>query len=365
MTAKPLFIKDLDTLQARLRLSAVDDGDAVAVINSVVEEVRIGFYTELGASRVAEIVALTEVAEPVTDDGITKLRAVNIELLWVRVTLMRRLPMLFVQGSGQTRKAWNEEGITRDARDTSNYRSEIKHLERLVVDGLAWLGGTETGLIVVSVIEPDVAPPKPGESVFGIANVNGLVPIVFENIIMDNVVRYMSDFPVSVDNTTDPTTVFEVSFHALDLPIVTGYFLRMHGHLDIVSSGGTTVKIRGSFDPGNYTFFDLEFTPDGTNVQGVLRMFSDWGRPALGQTEASLSTGGDIVLGPQVGGPPGVVHPYLSFDNNLFGFSVFTNVVSAKIVMTLGAADGTLVVLDSIYAEFGHVKAENLLAEPA
>ncbi len=165
MTATPLFLKDLDTLQSRLRLSAVDDGDAVAVIDSTVEEVRVGFYSALGAARVAEIVALPEIAEPTTDDGITKLRAVNIELLWVRVTLMRRLPMLFVQGSGQTRKAWNEEGITRDARDTSNYRREIKHLEKLVADGLAWLGGEETGEIVTSVVELDERPLRPWESI--------------------------------------------------------------------------------------------------------------------------------------------------------------------------------------------------------
>jgi hypothetical protein len=165
VTATPLFLKDLDTLKSRLRLSAVDTGDAVDVLNSVIEEVRVGFYTELGAARVAELVALPEIAEPTTDDGITKLRAVNIELLWVRVTLMRRLPMLFVQGSGQTRKAWNEEGITRDARDTTNYRKEIAHLEQLVRDGLAWLGGDVTGELAASVVELTERPLRPWESI--------------------------------------------------------------------------------------------------------------------------------------------------------------------------------------------------------
>lgn len=165
MTAKPLFLKDLDTLKSRLRLSAVDTGDAADVLDSVVEEVRVGFYAELGTVRVAVIVALPEIAEPTTLDGVTKLRAVNIELLWVRVTLMRRLPMLFVQGSGQTRKAWNEEGITQDASDTSFFRRELKHLEKLVTDGLAWLGGTETGEIVASVVELTERPLRPWESI--------------------------------------------------------------------------------------------------------------------------------------------------------------------------------------------------------
>lgn len=167
MPVDPLFIKDLDTLKARLRLSAVDTGDATDVLDSVVEEVRVGFYSELGATLVAEIVALSDGDPAITDDEITKMRADNVELLWVRVTLMRRLPMLFVQGSGQTRKAWNEEGITRDARDTTNYRNEIKHLQQLVRDGIAWLRGDldDVGEIVATVIELDTRPLRPCESI--------------------------------------------------------------------------------------------------------------------------------------------------------------------------------------------------------
>jgi hypothetical protein len=164
MPATPLFITDLDTLKAQLRLSALDTGDAAAVLDAVVGEVRLGFNDELGISRVAEIVALTSVEAPATEDELTRFRAENVELLWTRVILMRRLPTFFVQGSGQARKAWNEEGITGGSDDT-NLRREIRSLEQQVRDGLARLESEVAGEVNATVILPDETPPRPGDSI--------------------------------------------------------------------------------------------------------------------------------------------------------------------------------------------------------
>lgn len=164
MPATPLFITDLDTLKAQLRLSALDTGDAAAVLDAVVTEVRLGFNDELGISRVAEIVALTPAEVPTTTDELTRFRAENVELLWTRSILMRRLPTLFIQGGGQARKAWNEEGITRSSDDT-NLRREMKSLEQQVRDGLARLEGETAGEVNATVILPDTTPQRPGDSI--------------------------------------------------------------------------------------------------------------------------------------------------------------------------------------------------------
>lgn len=179
MAIAPLFVPDLDTLKARLRLSAVDTGDASAVVNSAVEEVRLHLYEELGEDLVTDLVALPRVENPTTDDGLRRLRAENIELLWVRMLLMQRLPTFYAQSFGQTRKAWNEEGITREARG-SEYKRDLTNLLNEIRDALAHLTGDETGELLAAVLLPDVLPPKPGESVFGATIASGLVPIVFQ-----------------------------------------------------------------------------------------------------------------------------------------------------------------------------------------
>ena len=164
MSATPLFITDLDTLKAQLRLSALNTGDGAAVLDAVVAEVRLGFNDDLGILRVAEIVALATADPAVTEDELTRLRAENVEQLWVRSILMRRLPTLFVQGAGQARKAWNEEGITNKP-DEPDLRKEIAALQQQVRDGLARLASKVSGEVNATVLLPDKTPPRPGDSI--------------------------------------------------------------------------------------------------------------------------------------------------------------------------------------------------------
>jgi hypothetical protein len=164
MAASPVFNPDLDTIKARLRLSAVDTGDAAAVVDAAMEEVRLGLFAELGSLRVEEIQALSRETPAITDDGLTRLRADNIEQLWMRMILLQRLPSLFMQSAGVSRHAWNEEGITREA-SGKDIRDEVRGLRGLIRNGLAALLGQDTGDLVAYVPVPDETPPRPGDSI--------------------------------------------------------------------------------------------------------------------------------------------------------------------------------------------------------
>lgn len=165
MPATPVFIADLDILKAQLRLSAVDTGDAVDVIDSIMGEVRLGLYAELGSTRVTEILAIPFVDPAITDNHLTRLRANNTELLWVRALLMRRLPVLFVQSAGVARHTWNEEGIVREGTSGGDVRREVRELTRLYRLGLAALKGEDVGDLSVFVPVPDETPQRPGDSI--------------------------------------------------------------------------------------------------------------------------------------------------------------------------------------------------------
>ena len=138
MAVTPLFVSDLDLLKSRLRLSGAQEGDATKVIEQAVLDARVEFYERLGAARVDAIVAFTPSDTPSTDDELTRTLAESTEVLMVRVETMRVLPQMFLDSAGSARKAWNEEGITRDAGrfDTRRYIKEMtsrirQNMERL------------------------------------------------------------------------------------------------------------------------------------------------------------------------------------------------------------------------------------------
>lgn len=166
MGATPTFLPDLPMLKARLRLSSVDTGDAAALIDSVVEEVRVGLFHELGSSLVAELQAVTISDTPVTDDELRALRAQSVEILWCRMLLMRRMPVLFLPALGQARDAWNDEGIAREA-SSSQIRKEAAKLQEEINISLSILrGDTDAGETVrAATIGPETTPPTPGESI--------------------------------------------------------------------------------------------------------------------------------------------------------------------------------------------------------
>lgn len=112
--AVPLFIADLDTLKAELRLSGVaDTTDAHAIVEAAVREVRAGFYLRLGVARVATLVAITPAASPDDADEVLRSIAELCEALWVRCLLLDRLPTQFMDGGSGAQEFLNQEGIFR------------------------------------------------------------------------------------------------------------------------------------------------------------------------------------------------------------------------------------------------------------
>ena len=114
MAPNPLFVPDLTTLKAELRLTGVaENTDAQTILESAVLQVRAGFYSRIPAARMTFLLAITPAAEPSTNDQILRAIGSLCEALWVRYVLLGKLPMLFMDNSGGDQEFVNQEGIFR------------------------------------------------------------------------------------------------------------------------------------------------------------------------------------------------------------------------------------------------------------
>jgi len=165
--ATPLFIASSALLQQKLRLSGVD-GDALAIFEDCLEAVRIGLYDALPNGRVDQIKATAYAEGGTTADQLMRARANRAEVTWMRLLLLRRLPLLFLDASDKTREEWNQEGLTREAGKEAD--KEIARLEAELGDLLTDLLGDaqpDTSTINVYVGEPCRPVPRPGDTAFG------------------------------------------------------------------------------------------------------------------------------------------------------------------------------------------------------
>lgn len=166
MPATPLFVADLDALKSELRLTGSSSEDAATIIDRAVQEVRVGFYEALGASRVTQLVGYSATLTPTTDDELARSKATSIEVLWTKARLLRSLPSLFMDASGQVDQIWNEEGLTREASSREIDRA-IEKIMAEVRAGLDDLDGTvNEGSFHVDVIGPTDRQHRPGETAF-------------------------------------------------------------------------------------------------------------------------------------------------------------------------------------------------------
>lgn len=158
----------MTVLKAALRLSGAATAGALAVIDQAVKDVRIGFYDNLGATRVAQIVAFTDSDDPDNDNEITRAKANSVEIKWTRVLLLRRLPSLFIDASGARQTEWNDEAPF-VAGPERLLNQEIEKLEAEINAALEELKGeadAEDPAVNVSVIGPDETPDLPGASIW-------------------------------------------------------------------------------------------------------------------------------------------------------------------------------------------------------
>ena len=166
----PLFAPSLAALKASLRLSAVEDGDALVMVEDAVREVNLGFARQLGLDAVAALVAIAydpAVAAPATTDEVRREVANTTEIAWVRMLLLQRLPTIFRDSSGDAMLAWQNDALTRETGD-SQRRAMIEALDAQIKDGLEMLLGDDepdAATFSATTFEPDPDKnPAPGDS---------------------------------------------------------------------------------------------------------------------------------------------------------------------------------------------------------
>ena len=175
-TVQPLFIiadhgSSLATLQAKLRLSGLaSDSDAFDILEFAVLEVRTGFIRHLGIDRINEILTYTHSDTPANDDEAIRLIAEVTEVKWCKMILMRSLTNMSLDGSGG---AWSDFHKEAAFRETGPFERtmEMKELWKEISENLDLLSKreiipNETTGFQGFVLEPDPAPPKPGETIF-------------------------------------------------------------------------------------------------------------------------------------------------------------------------------------------------------
>lgn len=151
MAQTPLFVKDLDTLKAGLRLSGVSQTDPGVMILGAMSKARIKFTDRLPVPRIQQILAIAEVDNPLTPDEILRTRASQCEVMICRLLLMRAMPVLFMDSSGAARQDWNENPLARES--TTRLKDELIALEADIEEYLSALEGNtpdETGLAVIT-----------------------------------------------------------------------------------------------------------------------------------------------------------------------------------------------------------------------
>jgi hypothetical protein len=168
-----LFAASDDFIKARLRLSSVpvSSTDTLAIIDEAISWTRLEFYRRLGRNQVGDLIALTEVATPTTDDQVRRTLASLTEVKLVRLYLLRELPNAFMDASGDLNRRWQEEAPFRE-RPRSDREREILRLideveqamQILAEDGEESPGDERT--IFSYDGTPEETAPLPGDTLF-------------------------------------------------------------------------------------------------------------------------------------------------------------------------------------------------------
>lgn len=126
--SSPLFVNDIETLRAKLRLSGLASAsDAEQVLQDAVLSARSRLYQRLGADRVTALLAIAYTETPTDQNGALRAMANTCEVKMVRRELMLSLPMLFSGGLGAAGESWSAEAPFRDVGV-----SDVKELTRLL-----------------------------------------------------------------------------------------------------------------------------------------------------------------------------------------------------------------------------------------
>jgi len=141
MSPTPLFLDDMAALQTALRLSAVRaESDALAILEQALRAARVRFYQRLGTSVVQEIVEIDYVEDPTTNDEMRRFVGNLCEVELVRLQLMDRMPLIFMDASGAAREIYNNEGAFRSM-DPEVLAQARERIEAQIENWLAFMAG--------------------------------------------------------------------------------------------------------------------------------------------------------------------------------------------------------------------------------
>ena len=141
MTVTPLFMEDLAAIQSALRLTDLREGsDAVSILEQGVRMARVRFFQRLGASTVQDILDTDNVEDPTTDDEMKRFVGNLCEVELVRLQLLDRMPVIFMDASGVARETYNNEGAFRSM-DRDTLLDIRQRIEAQVENWLALMAG--------------------------------------------------------------------------------------------------------------------------------------------------------------------------------------------------------------------------------
>ena len=114
MVVAPMFVADMDTLKAELRLSGLRSGsDAESILDRAASSARVYLYQRLGLTVAGEMLALADVDNPTTTDQIRRKASTLVEIELVRSELIQTMPVMVGDASGDAQQAYNDEGVWR------------------------------------------------------------------------------------------------------------------------------------------------------------------------------------------------------------------------------------------------------------
>ena len=132
MAVAPLY-NDLTVLKQRIRMNDSSDTETLTVIDQVIRDVRINFYSRLTAARALEIAALTTSDNPETDDEILRAAAETAEVYWVQYKLICILPVMTIETQFAIRNNFDDVPLTRDSEGLLHFRGCLwNSIERLL-----------------------------------------------------------------------------------------------------------------------------------------------------------------------------------------------------------------------------------------
>lgn len=142
MATAPLFVSTIDALKDSIRLGGAVSKEAEALIQGAVQKVRLSLFDRLGADRVTELQGYPFEENPTTSTGLLRLRACLTESSWVKLHLMRAMPILFRDAAAAAGETWNQDALGRQI-DSAWLKQEMQSLEAEINDSLVILEGEQ------------------------------------------------------------------------------------------------------------------------------------------------------------------------------------------------------------------------------